>query len=700
MTIPSSAYQITVDSSGNLGTYNIASGAEISYFTSVGNLVISGSMSASSYNLTAGTGIGISGLTISNTGIISASAGNGITVSGTNPLSIAMSGSYSGNFNLTGNLTISGLITANNSIYIPNENTVNGVGNVNIYMNVVSGSNPFVFDGTANDTNNLWYNGVTGDTSGNYWFIFNPKTDKQLYFHTNGLFQDTLNTYNDGSGNMSVAGALSVAGEISGGSYNLAGGTGISFSGITITNTGIISASAGAGISVSGTNPLTITNIGVTSLTAGTGITISGSTGAVTISASAPSFTGGNGITISGSTIEMSGSYSGNFDLSGSLTLPYGNVIGYGGAINLTGNTSGNVAEIYFQSSGNTNSDYGIIAYHDTMANYAFWGSSSENSVLEIAAGNDGRNGDSDIILLNPTAAVVIDGENTNNPGAYNQNAANLIVLGEIYTGTSSSGSLTVRNTLDNGSGDMSIAGNLTVANILQLTTIITSGTNLTYTAPANGFLDLCLVGGGGGGEGNNGYAYTGGGGGGAVIFVTIPVLSGQTFTYTVGGGGAPGSNGGATSFGLFTANGGAGASPGSSDAGYGGAGGSCVTPFGTISGGSGGAGVLDGNGGNGGNGSIGAFGIGGGGGGGGAFTSGGDVTSGSGGSNLQSGGLGVTTSSSSGGGGGGSLGSGSNGIISGNASSGNNYGGGGGGSGSGTGGSGAPGVIMLRFHQ
>ncbi len=375
MTIPSSAYQITVDSSGNLGTYDIASGAEISYFTSVGNLVISGSMSASSYNLTAGTGIGISGLTISNTGIISASAGAGISVSGTNPLTI---------------------------------------------------------------TN-------TGVTS----------------------FQGNT------------------------GAISLTAGTGIGISGLTVNNTGVLSVQgstgaislvAGTGISISG---LTIANIGVTSLTAGTGITISGSTGAVTISASAPSFTGGNGITISGSTIEMSGSYSGNFDLSGSLTLPYGNVIGYGGAINLTGNTSGNVAEIYFQSSGNTNSDYGIIAYHDTMSNYAFWGTSGENSILEIAAGNDARNGDADSILLNATAAVIIDGGNTNNPGAYNQNAANLIVLGEIYTGTSSSGSLTVRNTLDDGSGNMSVAGNLSVGGTLPLvagTGISLSNNNKTIT--------------------------------------------------------------------------------------------------------------------------------------------------------------------------------------------------------------------------
>ncbi len=64
------------------------------------------------------------------------------------------------------------------------------------------------------------------------------------------------NILDDGSGNMTVAG------KISGGSYNLSGGTGISFSGTTITNTG------------------------VTSITAGTNITVSGSTGDVTINAS------------------------------------------------------------------------------------------------------------------------------------------------------------------------------------------------------------------------------------------------------------------------------------------------------------------------------------------------------------------------------------------------------------------------------
>lgn len=83
----------------------------------------------------------------------------------------------------------------------------------------------------------------------------------------------------------------------SGGSYSkvlvqsdLAAGSGLSLSGTTYTNTGVLSLggftgslslSASTGISVSG---LTITNTGVTSLSAGTGVSVSGSTGSVTVS--------------------------------------------------------------------------------------------------------------------------------------------------------------------------------------------------------------------------------------------------------------------------------------------------------------------------------------------------------------------------------------------------------------------------------
>lgn len=71
-------------------------------------------------------------------------------------------------------------------------------------------------------------------------------------------------------------------------------GTGISVTSVTttgaathtITNTGVTSAAAGTGISVSGsTGGVTFTNTGVTSLAAGNGMSVSGSTGAVTITA-------------------------------------------------------------------------------------------------------------------------------------------------------------------------------------------------------------------------------------------------------------------------------------------------------------------------------------------------------------------------------------------------------------------------------
>lgn len=62
-------------------------------------------------------------------------------------------------------------------------------------------------------------------------------------------------------------------------------GTGLSLTGNTFANTGVLSNVAGTGISISGsTGNITITNTGVTSLVAGSNVNISGATGAVTIS--------------------------------------------------------------------------------------------------------------------------------------------------------------------------------------------------------------------------------------------------------------------------------------------------------------------------------------------------------------------------------------------------------------------------------
>ena len=74
-----------------------------------------------------------------------------------------------------------------------------------------------------------------------------------------------------------------------GNTATFAGGTGIATAAgstdtLTITNTGVTSAVASTGISVSGaTGAVTFTNTGVTSIVAGTGISISGATGAVTV---------------------------------------------------------------------------------------------------------------------------------------------------------------------------------------------------------------------------------------------------------------------------------------------------------------------------------------------------------------------------------------------------------------------------------
>ena len=85
---------------------------------------------------------------------------------------------------------------------------------------------------------------------------------------------------------------------LSNNSLTVAAGTGMSGGGavslggsVTVTNAGVTSAVAGAGVSISsGAGDVTFTNTGVTSIVAGTGISISGGTGAVTINSSAASY--------------------------------------------------------------------------------------------------------------------------------------------------------------------------------------------------------------------------------------------------------------------------------------------------------------------------------------------------------------------------------------------------------------------------
>lgn len=74
------------------------------------------------------------------------------------------------------------------------------------------------------------------------------------------------------------------------GASSMTAGTGISISENTISNTGVLSITTSSGLSTntSATGAVSITNTGVTSAVAGNGITVSSTTGAVTISAAAP----------------------------------------------------------------------------------------------------------------------------------------------------------------------------------------------------------------------------------------------------------------------------------------------------------------------------------------------------------------------------------------------------------------------------
>lgn len=112
-----------------------------------------------------------------------------------------------------------------------------------------------------------------------------------------------------------VDGAESIVATTVNDSFNILSGTGISLNvdssaeSITITNTGIVTATAGSGISVSGTNPLTIANTGVLTLanvgaigtrTSGLGIHVSSASGnPIITNTGVLSLSAGVGITVS-----------------------------------------------------------------------------------------------------------------------------------------------------------------------------------------------------------------------------------------------------------------------------------------------------------------------------------------------------------------------------------------------------------------
>ena len=285
-----------------------------------------------------------------------------------------------------------------------------------------------------------------------------------------------------GSVTVTNSGVTSFQGDT--GSISLSAGTGISISGLTISNagvtslqseTGALSLTAGTGISISG---LTITNTGITSLTAGNGISVSGSTGGVTITNTGiTSLTAGNGISVSGSTISMSGSYSGDFTVSGQ-----GN---FGDALGLTTSEIG-----FFPYSSGTvlGEDMSFLTLWGTVDNVGVWMGENYTS-LQIG-------------LFNRTSSTqgALSGNSWMMNLGINQN-------GEVYTfvptnyaiGDANSVNSSIRNTLDNGSGDMSIAGYATggFAQFFNSGTIRVSVQALSYsiTLPAGTWAGFITVG-------------------------------------------------------------------------------------------------------------------------------------------------------------------------------------------------------------
>lgn len=240
-----------------------------------------------STSLTAGTGISISGATIST----NLSAGTGISISGstiTCTVSGAAPGGSSTNvqYNSSGTFAGSGnFIWNNSSQQLTIYGSSSGVAALAVGTGYIQADAGFLAtSGTANS-----YQSINAPTGGLYGRSHRSIVYSQIGNNagaptmTSGdsvqagcVYWDTTSGYakiSNGSGylplNLTASTGISISGNSI--STNLSSGTGISVSGATIS----VSLSAGTGISISGA---TITNTGITSLTAGTGVSVSGST--------------------------------------------------------------------------------------------------------------------------------------------------------------------------------------------------------------------------------------------------------------------------------------------------------------------------------------------------------------------------------------------------------------------------------------
>jgi len=228
--------------------------------------------------VTAGTGIGVSGTTVSNTGVTTISGTtNQITASASTggvTLSLPSSLTTPGDLTVSGNLTVSGTTTTVNS-------TTVAVADLNIEL-------------AKNATTAAQANGagLTIDGPATPATLTYTSADDRWNFNKN---LNVTTVYGALSGNASTATTLQTARTINGVSFDgsaaitvTTAGTGIGVSGTTISNAGVTSNVAGTGISVSGaTGAVTITNTGILSITGTAPVSASTTSGATTISMAA-----------------------------------------------------------------------------------------------------------------------------------------------------------------------------------------------------------------------------------------------------------------------------------------------------------------------------------------------------------------------------------------------------------------------------
>ncbi len=306
---------------------------------------------------TAGTGISISGTTVTNTGVTSiAGTTNQITASASTggvTLSLPSAVTLPGDLTVTGNLTVNGSTTTISASNISLSDSI-------IYL--ASGNSGNSADiGTVGHFNNGTYQhtGLVRRASDSKWYLFSgvvPEPSTTIDFTT--WTKDTLLANIEGNttgthtgavtGNASTATTLQTARLINGVSFN-------GSADITVHT-------AGTGIGISGT---TVTNTGVTSAAvSGTGLSINASTGGVTITSNATSANTGSTIVArdAGGNFTagtITAALSGNATTATTLqTARLINGVSFNGSADVTVHTAGTGISV----SGTTVTNTGIIS--------------------------------------------------------------------------------------------------------------------------------------------------------------------------------------------------------------------------------------------------------------------------------------------------------------------------------------------------